>query len=216
MVWLGQEESEDLLVLRRLLQPGQTFVDCGANIGLWSLVAAKAVQPTGKVLAFEPNPLIHVRLMQNVERNELTRTVVAFQACCGSQSGTLRFRCEREHNVSRVALEGENGVLLPVVTLDSTIQDAAVHGLKIDVEGHELAVLHGAKRLLERTKPWICVEFNSALARIARLGDWDVHRFLRATGYRCRRLVDEVAQTELSEEWELNGYTNIFYWRDER
>ena len=86
MVWLGQEEPEDLRMLQRLLQPGQTFVDCGANIGLWSLVAATAVQPNGKVFAFEPNPRTHQRLTQHIEQNRFAATVATFSSCCGARS----------------------------------------------------------------------------------------------------------------------------------
>src|SRR4051812_13385660 len=66
MVWLGLEEERDLRVARRLLRSGQMFVDCGANIGLWSLIASPVVGKTGRVLAFEPNPATADKLTANL------------------------------------------------------------------------------------------------------------------------------------------------------
>jgi FkbM family methyltransferase len=215
MVWLRQEEPEDLLVLRRLLLPGQTFVDCGANVGLWSLVAATAVRPSGKVFAFEPNPRTHQRLAQHIEHNGLGAIVTTFASCCGSDTGELSFRCEARHNVSHVASESaSNTVFVPVTPLDAALGDHPVHGVKIDVEGHELPVLKGSESLLRRVRPWICVEFNTVLAGTERLGDWDVHRYLASRGYRCRPFIEATGAGELREDWRQSGYCNLFYWPD--
>jgi FkbM family methyltransferase len=143
MVWLGQEENEDLAVARRLLRPGQTFVDCGANIGLWSLTGAAAVGPTGTVIAFEPNPSTADKLAQNVSENRLTWVIVNRNAV-GAHAGQVLLRCDSSHNVSQIAAESSlETVSVKVVTLDDAIGDRAVHGIKIDVEGYEIEVLRG-------------------------------------------------------------------------
>jgi len=56
MVWLQDEEWDELRYLQNKLRPGDVFIDVGANIGLWTLVAATSVGPSGRVFSFEPNP----------------------------------------------------------------------------------------------------------------------------------------------------------------
>ena len=217
MIWLRKEESADLAALRRLLRPGETFVDCGANIGLWTLTAATAVGTTGRVFAFEPNPSTYEKLLRNVRANRFETIVRPFCSACGETSGHLPFRCESDHNVSRVAEEGADGTeSVPVVTLQEAVGNRPVHGIKVDVEGFELKVLRGAEEILRRSKPWLCVEFNPHLTGIKRLGDWDVNRFLTGLGYVCTEMTGFPGKTEarvLAADWETNGYCNLFYFQ---
>src|ERR1700730_14359329 len=69
MIWLQQEEWDDLLFLRAALRANETFIDVGANIGTWTLVGANAVGEGGCVLAVEPNPRTARRLGDNVRLN---------------------------------------------------------------------------------------------------------------------------------------------------
>ena len=62
MVWLQDEEWDELRYLQNKLRPGDVFIDVGANIGLWTLVAATSVGPSGRVFSFEPNPTTFDRL----------------------------------------------------------------------------------------------------------------------------------------------------------
>ena len=212
MAWLRHEEQDDLLKLQGMLRPGETFVDCGANIGLWSLVAAKAVGPFGKVIAFEPNPRTFARLAEHVESNRLSDTVRAINACAGADEGFASFRCETEHNISRVvSLHDPDAIRVPVTTLDASLLDVRVTGIKIDVEGHELNVLRGAREVMRRDRPWIGIEFNATLTPSPRLGDWDVHRLLHAEGYRAHLFVSDADANELSGDWKCKGYRNLLY-----
>lgn len=206
MVWLRQEEEKDLKALRRILKPGQTFVDCGANIGLWTLTAAVALGPSGKVLAFEPNPLVFEKLcrglaMQNPKK---TARVEALPYALAEKPCSIFFRPDLEHNRSSVIDHLEPGAMsLAAVTLDSVAGDQPVHGMKIDVEGFEQEVLLGAQKTLERCHPWIFIEWNADLSGIHRLDDWKAHSWLLQKGYRCH----------LPEKLQIlpNGYQNLFY-----
>lgn len=218
MVWLGREEEDDLAALRRILQPGQTFVDCGANIGLWTLTAATAVEPEGKVYAFEPNPVTFTKLLQNVKSSALEAVASTSCVACGDQIAESPFLCGSEHNISRMAArlerDAKETVLVPVTTLDTALRNLVIHGIKIDVEGHELQVLQGSEEILKRSKPWLCVEFNTLLAGLRRLADWEVHRYLAKFGYACCRMSDAPSvdpQDTLGDDFELDGYSNLFY-----
>jgi len=76
-----------------------------------------------------------------------------------------------------------------------------------------MPVLTGANEILQRSKPWLCVEFNTILAVTNRLGDWKVHQQLRALGYACCRMADAgaTAGETLDDNWETTGYCNLFY-----
>lgn len=214
MVWLGKEEEEDLAAVRRLLRPGETFVDCGANIGLWTLTAAAAVGAQGRVFAFEPNPMTFDKLSQNIRANAFEQMVMALCAACGRESGTMPLLCSEEHNNSRMAEETDDDVMfVPVRALDAALH-GKIAGIKIDVEGGEYDVLLGARGILGQSRPWLCVEFHAALAGTERLGNWRVHRFLRDLGYGCRLMADAGRESAVGgpgDDWELQGYCNLFY-----
>jgi FkbM family methyltransferase len=217
MVWLGMEESGDLKIVQRLLRPGATFVDCGANIGLWTLVCSTAVGKNGHVFAFEPNPTTADKLQLNAAINmrqniEVVRSVVA------AKSGTANFRCMNAHNVSEVAQLPDSGtIVISATTLDEQLGDRFVHGIKIDVEGHELQVLLGATNVIEHSSPWLCIEFNTIASGVSQLGEWEVHRYLVKRGYSAWLMSDALRRDRvvaLSESWKTSGYCNLFYSRD--
>jgi FkbM family methyltransferase len=215
MVWLGREEADDLRMLQRRLHPGEVFVDCGANIGLWTLAAASSLGPAGQVFAFEPNPQTAARLSRHVEENGLSSIVQVRSCCAGVEAGEVDFHCESHHNLSRIAEPGAATIRVPVVTLDETLAGETVHGLKIDVEGHELAVLMGAEQTIQRCQPWICVEFNTTLSASNRLGDWPVHEHLCRRGYTARLFTDASPNPAvLDAGWRHHCYCNLLYLHD--
>jgi FkbM family methyltransferase len=201
-IWLGLEERVELAALQSLLGPGDTFVDCGANLGLWTLAAAALVGERGTVVAFEPNPDTFRRLREHglpcAGRIETHNTALS------DRSGVVRFDPGRSHNVSQVTPEGTLEV--PATTLDEALTRQPT-GIKIDVEGQELAVLRCASRVLA-ARPWLVLEFNSDHAPSRRLGDWPVHAHLERLGYRASTFAGE----QLGAGWRLRrDYTNLLY-----
>jgi FkbM family methyltransferase len=142
-------------VLARLIRPGATVVDCGANIGYMTVLAAVAAGPTGKVIAFEPNPALFPVLEQNVSGAREHRpiaTVDLRQEAIGDRSGTAELVLPKDISLNDgiahiAAADDDPGAIKVTValrTLDETIGDGAVDVMKIDVEGFELQVLEGA------------------------------------------------------------------------
>lgn len=212
-VWLGQEEDKDLAIVSKLLKPGQTFIDCGANIGLWSLTASAAVESDGKVISFEPNPVTADKLKSNIELNQV-KNIKLYNSAVGSLNGTVFFECNNDHNISSIVKEQKNSIEVPIVTIDSILQDRKVHGIKIDVEGYEMEVILGAKQLLESSKPWLCIEFNSETAGVSFLNDWNVHQYLSKFGYKAKLFSEAINSKSpeiLESNYRVNGYVNLFY-----
>ena len=210
-------DGRSCLALGSLLRPGQTFVDCGANIGLWTLVAASWVGDSGQVIAFEPNPHTHAKLIRNVSSNHLDSTVQVFNAACAAKAQRLPFSCSSDHNISQVRVQpAEHTIMVEALTLDSILGRQPVHGIKLDIEGYEFQALQGAQEIIRRSNPWLCVEFNRLLSGVTQLGQWDVHQFLTTRGYECR-IFDPICNgpraLPLSLDWTCSSYTNLFYER---
>jgi FkbM family methyltransferase len=166
-------EPDTYAFLRASLAPGNVFFDCGANVGFFSLVAARLVGPRGRVCAFEPTPATFARLLRNIEVNR-SDNVTAFRVALGDSPGTARviqFSADN-HGMNTIApgvTGGEDVGGCPVRTLDYLIAagDApAPHLMKVDVEGSELALLKGAARLLAGPRsPTLIVELSRYTTR---------------------------------------------------
>lgn len=215
MVWLEQEEQGDLELLTQLLKPDQTFVDCGANIGIWTIVAASAVEPNGRVYAFEPNPFTFEKLSQNISLQTSKEQIKLFATAVGNDNKKLPLQCHQDHNISQVvSTSTSESIMVSVVTLDATFADTFIDGIKIDVEGHEIEVLQGAETILKKCQPWLIVEFNTVLAKVNTLGDWNVHQYLSKLGYvccECHHALDSTSIKILPDNWQTKGYCNLYY-----
>ncbi len=148
--WLGVYEREVERELRRLAQPGTIAFDVGAHVGYFSLMLAALC---GEVVAVEPDPRNAEGLEGNVRLNEMRVHVI--RAVASSEAGSIGFARDALSEMGRVS-DG-NGIQTEAVTLDDL---AARYGnpriVKIDVEGHEDAVLAGAVRVLDAGAAVLC------------------------------------------------------------
>jgi FkbM family methyltransferase len=151
----------DLIVaetLARLADPGETVVDAGANVGFMSNLLAHAVGSSGRVISFEPHPLIFQTLESNVSRwRAIDRldTIDIRQAAVSSSAGVLALTVDPDtfaHNKGTASLEP----LAPDPVHSTDVETVRLADelsmpigvLKLDVERHELAALRGAEALL--------------------------------------------------------------------
>jgi FkbM family methyltransferase len=180
----GQTETviQDILVQR--LQEGMVFYDLGANIGLFSLLAARLVGSTGQVISFEPDPDSAERLERNIARNGYQNTTV-IQAGVWSTTEKRSFKVadasSPDHGVGRFTAEEADGknILVECVALDDFVRNVpAPDAIKCDVEGAEIEVLRGAKKVLQEHKPWIICELHSEANRVT------FGNILNESGYR--------------------------------
>ncbi len=147
-------------LFQRLLRPGQTVVDAGANIGAHTVYFCRAVGPQGRVHAFEPQRVIFQALCANLALNSL-QNGFAHHAALGEAEGRITVDTPdyaRENNFGGMALgEWSEGEEVALTTVDH-LELAACHFIKIDVEGMEQAVLRGARRTIDRHRPVLYVE----------------------------------------------------------
>ncbi len=150
-----------MLFTLRLLRPGDCVIDVGANIGLYSLLAASRVG-RGRVIALEPDSLAAARLRENTDLNHLRNVELHIKAA-GAQPGEAKLTMGLD-TINHMVGEATNvpSVLVKVTALDDLVDPGDTVALvKLDTEGFESEVLRGAGRLLAegRILAWI-VEVN--------------------------------------------------------
>lgn len=215
-VYLGREEVTELRLLARLLRRGDVFVDCGANIGLYTVFGAELVGPDGCVFAIEAVPSTFARLRHNVGLSDIDDRVRLVNRALSSVAGRPAVLSGDKHNIMRIADEPHGEVVTTTTaTLDGILAATpTVAGMKIDVEGHELSVLQGGEAMISRCLPWMIIEFNRDLVGTSELGRWDVHAFLTERGYQAHLPAGLLAsdRTPLEASWTTRrAYTNLLY-----
>lgn len=163
----GTGERLELEIVRDHLRTGMTFYDVGANIGVFSMLAARIVGPGGQVVAFEADPEIADRLREHARRNSFGWVNVE-QKAAWRESGTVMFeRVDAKVSPDRgvghvVESENERVVTLSAIALDDCSPNYRPPDfIKCDVEGAEGEVFQGARRLLEKQRPRVLCEIHS-------------------------------------------------------
>lgn len=192
--WTGYHHLQELLYLGHRLKPGMTFIDVGANQGEFSLFAAFQLSK-GNVISFEPVSKLRQGLLDNIQRNGFTHVVVhPFGLSDTSGSMPIYTSLEtdihfgRHEGLSTLYPSSSRNVLEETITLQ--VFDDVVHlppgqdcFLKIDVEGAELYVLRGMRRLLEQCHPEILIEINEETFNQAGYTTKAILSFLSELGY---------------------------------
>lgn len=199
----GVWEPGTTALFRRLVEPGWTVADVGANAGYYSLMAADLGGPGSVIHAFEPNPVLAGMLESSLERSG-HRTVSVFRTACGA---------ETEHRALYLSPDGVNtgsSTLVPESASSAATLDVSVvrlddhcsgHSLlpdlvKIDVEGFEGEVLKGMERLLEQGWPrYIVCEIHHEGAASSHLTER-----LEAHGFRPHLILDDGTLRPLAKE----------------
>jgi FkbM family methyltransferase len=182
-------------MVREHLSGGSTFVDIGANFGIYSLQAAPVVGPSGHIIAVEPNPEA-VRLLEaNIAASDAAMVSVVPVACSDSES-TLDLYVAPKANTGETSFskanasrEGQSSHTYHVRArpLDDIIRESGVSrvdAIKIDVEGAEYLVLKGAQETLARFHPMLLVEVVEPQLRAMGTSSGQLRELLRAHGYR--------------------------------
>lgn len=185
----------ELRELHQFVSPGCVFIDAGANIGLYTLKAARLAGPDGIVVAVEPGTTAADRLAANVALNRFATVRLVRKALSDRNGTAVLHHVSAGGDLQAFSLLGDSatrdGEEVATVTLDTLVEELKlprIDCIKMDVEGAEPMVVEGARRSLERWHPTILFEVNSAI--LHRRGErtdgcWER---LEAMGYRFWRL----------------------------
>lgn len=151
-------------VIRRLLGPGDVFVDGGANIGVFTLLASRRVGPEGQVYAFEPHPDFRLRLQEHLYLNRCNNVRVIPKGCW-EEAGTFILEYYDYGSGMKIVSgkppeEGGPRRMKAETVRIVDVVDRPVKVLKLDVEGAELAALRGASPLFDDRPPHVIVELS--------------------------------------------------------
>ena len=169
----GRWDAHVEAYIRTILRPGQTAIDVGANLGYFTAVMAQCVGPGGRVWSFEPVPETFELLTLCRSLNDYTQ-VTPIRVALGESDGSAEITYDKRHSgiatlyPAHVAGETQRVELRSLDALVAT-GDVGPHPnlMKIDVEGHELAVLRGAREIIGRASPTLVFELNERAARAA-------------------------------------------------
>ena len=159
--------------IRTILRPGQTAIDVGANVGYFTAVMAQCVGPDGRVWSFEPVPETFELLQQCNALNDHAH-VTAMPVALGATNGSIEITYDRRH--SGIATMHPDHVAGDTQRVQMRCLDALVAAgevgrrpdlIKVDVEGHELDALRGARETIAQASPTIVFELNERTARVA-------------------------------------------------
>ena len=180
-------ESREVGLVKSLVQPGQTVVDVGANIGYYTLLFSRLVGDQGRVISFEPDPNNFELLSRNLADNRCDN-VVPHRCAVGAEQTTLKlYRCPGNHGMHRAYESiccGDAFVTVESVVLDQYLADEPrIDFLKMDIEGFEYFALQGMSRLLEQHSPTILIEFSPSALAEAGVSTTDFIRFFTERGY---------------------------------
>ena len=197
----GSYESHFAELLRRLVRPGDRCVDVGANVGVHAIRLGKLTGPAGEVIAIEPDPSAVERARRNVALNGLGNVRVMHAAASDMPGQTVLYRPgDSDTNRARASLLPHRyltgtAVAVPVTTVDEACGSGAggsggtsrgrVAVIKIDVEGHEAAVVRGAAGVIGRDAPAVIFEYAPDLLADSSLTPFE---WLAGRGYEMYRI----------------------------
>ena len=175
------------------LQPGDCFVDVGANVGFYSLVASRRVGPRGTVVSFEPNPTTCAALRRNIALNRSTN-VSAFDIALSDRCGQAEFFADSNGNSGASSLMRRGSHATPGTVITETWDVFAARRpqpfprlVKIDVEGGEVEVLRGMCGLLAGPRrPSVILEVSEWSLRQAGSSREELFEIMDGHGYAAR------------------------------
>jgi FkbM family methyltransferase len=184
----GTFEISETRLVQAFLRPGMTFLDVGAHIGYYTLIAARLVGDTGRVHSFEPGRKMRAQLDANVARNDLHNVEIHPEALA-EQTGEVGFypsALASNQGISSIIASGDGRaapVTVPSLNIDdfvSRLGGRRIDLLKMDIEGAELQVIRGGERFFGgKDAPPMIFEAHE-LAPVADA--------LRPLGYQIRQL----------------------------
>lgn len=183
------------------LPAGGTFVDVGAHLGKYTLLASQEVGPEGTVFAFEPHPRTFEFLRRNVRNNGLEGVANVVNAAASNQEGELVLNADfLQSDFSSVAMVRDDRDSRSVVTrsvrVSDELPDALVDCVKMDVEGWEVMALDGCRDLIERSRAAgrvaaLLIECNPSALQAANASAEELLQKISDLGYVDVRVIDE-------------------------
>jgi FkbM family methyltransferase len=182
-IYCGLLEFADMGFLLHFLRPCDTFVDVGANIGVYTILASAEIG--AKTISIEPIKQTFSLLQDNIRINNIESNVRTLNIGAGKAVGVLNFTqsLDTVNHVLAINENATNVINVEISTLDILCDDICPAILKIDVEGFETEVLAGARNLIRQSElKAIIIELNGSGMRYG-FNDMEIHKELISEGF---------------------------------
>ena len=194
----GSYESHTARLFKGAVRPGATVLDIGANVGYFSLIAARQAGMRGKVYAFEPGPDNFDILRRNIQMNELTN-IEAVPKAVSDESGSATLSLAEtpdQHSLFSPPMVATTArVTVQCITVDDFMKEHTVDVIKMDIEGNELRALDGMRKMIMRSQALtMFVELNPSCLRQARAEPEELIGKLESLGFRLQ-VIDEESRS---------------------
>lgn len=218
--WFDSYSGTEVNLVKKLLRAGDVFIDVGANIGEFTLPAARLVGPNGKVIAIEPVPAIRAKLERHIQWNGLAPAITVVAEAIGDHEGSASIfgppydAQERHDGLPTMFSSAERPLKIAEVrqtTLDvlwSGLGLEKISGIKLDIEGAELPALRGGIDVLKRFRPWLLCEIGTDTCEAAGYTPWELVELLLSLGYRVSQ-IRESGLTDINCEQDLSPWQNV-------
>lgn len=220
--WLGQYvyltgayEPPTAHVISTLLNPGDIFIDVGANSGFFTLLASRRVGPTGRVLSFEPLPSMRSRITENIALNEMKNVTLHAVALSNSVGEVTFYEGPQGHKgISSMRPIGEASAILQVPTMpldDLADKITSIKLIKIDVEGAEQLAIEGMSKLLAQHHPYLIIEVTDQYLKPFGHSAQGLSNSLCSLGYRMYKITSKgLIETSPDRAADEDQYNALF------
>lgn len=211
-LYCGLHEYNDMFFLLHFLRKEDLFIDIGANVGSYTVLASAHVG--ARSITFEPVPVTYSTILQNIYINRINELVKPLNIALGSKKDKLMFTSSYD-TVNHVVAESENAenaIEVMVDKLDNVLQGERPSLIKIDVEGFETEVINGAHEVLKSEKlKAIIIELNGSGGSRYGYNEDEIKNTLKNLGFTPH--VYDPVKRELKQLSEF-GNENTIYIRD--
>ena len=216
LFWYGYYEKESGDLLKKIIKPGDMFLDLGANIGYFSLLVANN-SPSVKVISFEPVAGLFQNMNDNISLNNI-KNISTINAAVGEISEEKELFVSAPDNLGMSSFhqpENFSGKTerVKVVTMDDWFETSGlpkIDIIKLDIEGSELGALKGMKEVLQEQKPVLIVEINTETLSMFNLKPSDIYDHLKQLHFEGF-LILENAKLQHLNNVETNKTTNVLF-----
>lgn len=205
-LYLGLHEFDDMAFLLHFLRNEDVFLDAGANVGSYTMLASGHVGCNS--IAVEPVPSTFENLLNNIAINKIAPIVEAHNIGLGSQKGILKFT-QTLDTVNHIATNDEDDTInVEIFTIDEIVGNNIPALIKIDVEGYETEVINGAKTTLENPLlKAIIIELNGSGGRYG-FNEKHIHTKFLSLGFKAYQYFP--FERKLSEIPTFGDYNTIY------
>lgn len=171
-----------LPIVLRHISKGDVVIDVGSFCGDHTIAYAKAVGSGGVVIAFEPSKDAYECLVYNMQ--DVSHIVVCVNKGLGSENKRMSIQKVETNDGMNYLVDGDD---IEVIRLDD-YKLVKLNFMKIDCEGHELEVLKGAEKTIEKFRPKMLIEINQMTLERSGISRQDIYKWLRQRGYKIENI----------------------------